>query len=514
MQLRLHQRNWHAMIVRMSDAWQTWLRSLRTTTPTAWSRRQLAAAVEYTIRGLEARRLLADAPSEAPIIDALRWPLGATLDDRLAWSAGFPALGVQTMVLAWLATSARVLDDHGAALGDWPSYRDTVDGVAELSRRPVAPAPMPTPTVPPGVLPGPAPSPPRSPWSSGPYGRLGQSWPIASWTPRAALEALSWLAAVARTRGVVDAVGHAGTWEAVRGGGNPDARGGLSPALRDAVTRAIQVDTAILDAADVPLVPYMQNPDAWSGPSPYGDAGDGDAPDPDVVVRDLPTTPPRPSSPAATPAPAPAPARPSSGGGAGPYVLAFNRFRTWAAGENGLDGVSPRMTREQAAAVLRYVVRQIRTHANADDGLTRAWLPVALALLGWRQRGDTYRTDASWRTGWTPQPTIADVWAYALAVCQRLDALGVAFDGPHPAPTTDYAVMADEAKAAQLADDPTMAPPVTAPAGGADASGGLVPSLPPIVRPPPAPAPGGGGGTGPDVGVVLLALVLLGSEGL
>lgn len=492
-------------------AWTQWLTAFRTSTP-APTYRQLAGAVEFAVRALDAAKLLDDAPSERAVLEALAWPANLTTDaeragprarERLAEKV---PLGALAMSLTWLNTSTRVLDDHSVAVGDWATFRGLVDGVGDLTRRlDVLKLPRPTPP----ATPAPTPTAPSSPaWKPiGPYGAIVNGWQPQYWTRKAAAEGLRWLELQSKRAKLPTEVAYYYTIIA-DGPDGPLTAGVAAQLVLGYRTLANDLDIAVADGKLTPQK-YSEPADAWAYAQKVARAAtttdDDEAPDvePGTTTRDLPTTPPggggtKPPTTSTTP---------------GPYVAAFNRFRTWAATTNGLDTdrSSPRMSREQSAAVLRYIVRQARTHLNADDPATRRWLSIALPLLGWAKRGDKYRSDAAWRTGNTGLPTIAELWSYALDVCRQLDAQGVAFDGPHPAPTTDYMVMMQEAADAQAADDPTMPPPMTpaTPPGG----GGTIPPAPtpssvpvplPVNPPLPTSAPLGG-----EAALLLVALLAM-----
>lgn len=448
----------------MAGQWQSWYTAQG---PSLLTYRRLAAAMEFALRALEARNLTSDVLSEREIVSKIAWPASLTSADRVAWIDRAAPAGLRLATLTWLSIAARVLDDHAATVDNWQGFADTVNGVADLTERAARPRPnAPTPAAPAAV---------------GPYRKLVLSWPIATWTNRAAVEALTWLQQVVLgKRSMTPELSDVLQTLAVTGA--PDAR--VTTYASDAVFGAALDLADAADAAKVPMRATEAPAGAWERatalipPEPTDDAPA--EVDPGVVVRDLPTTPPGGAAPA--------------GGKPGPYVDTYNKFTLWAAGSNGLDGDAPRLKREQAAAVLRYIVNRARAHLDARDPATTAWLPIALAMLGYQQRGDAFKTDAAWRTGWLPQPTLGTLWGYAKGIARQLDGKGAPFSGPHPSPTVDYGVMADEARAALVAADPTLAPIVRAPS--ADAPAADAPTSTTTAA-------------GPDLGTIALLVLLL-----
>ena len=442
----------------MAGQWQTWY---STQGPTLLTYRRLAAAMEFALRALEARNLTGDVISERDIVAKIAWPASLTSADRVAWIDRTAPAGLRLATLTWLSIAARVLDDHNATVENWPGFADTVNGVADLTERAARPRPA-----------APAPA------ADGPYRALVSSWPTSTWTNREAVEALSWLQRdVLQARGLTPDLSD--VLQALAVTDAPAAR--LDKYTASAVV-GVALDLAdAADKAKIPMRAYVQHTDAWQAATallPPAEVEPAEV-EPGVVVRDLPTTPPGGAAPA--------------GGKPGPYVDTYNKFTLWAAGSNGLDGDAPRLKREQAAAVLRYIVNRARAHLDARDPATTAWLPIALSMLGYQQRGDAFKTDAAWRTGWLPQPTLGTLWGYAKGIARQLDGKGAPFSGPHPSPTVDYGVMADEARAALVADDPTLAPVVRAPAAPADAPTSTTATT----------------AAGPDMGTLALLVLLL-----
>lgn len=72
----------------------------------------------------------------------------------------------------------------------------------------------------------------------------------------------------------------------------------------------------------------------------------------------------------------------------GAYQEAWQRFRAWAKSSNGTEGEAetPKLKREQAAAILRYAMNLSAT--SLPDFNPQAWYPIALSLLGWSKPGD------------------------------------------------------------------------------------------------------------------------------
>jgi hypothetical protein len=129
----------------------------------------------------------------------------------------------------------------------------------------------------------------------------------------------------------------------------------------------------------------------------------------------------------------------------GPHVEAWRRTRAWATGANGTTGGDagiPRLTREQAAAVLRYTVRLQRAHVPQEP--EPGWFAIALLLCGWSGLGKALRNDLGWRRGIPGAEELDRIWDYTLSVMLAVDTAGVPFAGVTPRPAVDYGVMVEE----------------------------------------------------------------------
>ncbi len=455
-----------------------------------WIRSKSAAALLFFHRALEARGLAAAVPAWWNLVEPLAWP-SDVVADRLKWSAGYPSINYQAALATWLNLAAAKLDAAGAAVDDFGAM-DTIDPVAALTdawqgelRHRNTPASAPT-------------------WLA-----LVRSWGPAikaTWTRRAAVEALYFMS----SRAPADAAPMPGMAEMVAElVSTDDAKLDVSTAAK--VMAELDQAAAELDRGGVPLVAYVREPRAWDlAIATFHGAPDVEAPDvdPGVTTTDLPPKPRTPAPPPATNPPATTPPP----GVAGPYVLAWQRFRAWARDTNKAYPAPvagqpdcPKVSREQAAAILRYAVRLARKHLPQWDGLP-VWVQIALALLGWTKPGDTFRLDAAWRRAMAGERETVNLWSYTLAVAVELDKRGVIFEGPHPAPEADYVAMANEAARELHERDPSIPSPAPAPVAPPD--GGPTPDrIPPLSTVPPITAsPSGGGGGG---GGILIALALM-----
>lgn len=184
------------------------------------------------------------------------------------------------------------------------------------------------------------------------------------------------------------------------------------------------------------------------------------------------------------------------------WVEAYKQMQTAMTQQNGKTPAGyPRISNEQAASVLRYIMRTA-TRSNLRDDLTAQWYPVALAAAGWQKPGDKFILEpmpgaAEHRKAFLSDAATPVLWTIALNVATHMQDRNVPFEIPTLDPHVDYKEMLKQAWARMQRENQDGSTPASEPPSSTKL---------PDPTPPKAPPPKSSGGNG---WLILLGILLL-----